>query len=71
MPFIPFIIGAIVGSAATYVAKDDSSKKMLNDASGKVTGSVGTLTEKVTGIFKKDDDIATEEAEAEETTAAA
>ena len=53
MPFIPFVIGAVVGSAVTYVLKDDSSKQMLKDTGDKVTDGVGALTGKVTNLFKK------------------
>ena len=66
MPFIPFIIGAAVGTAVTYVYKDDSSKQMLKDTGSKVTGGVSALTGKVTSLFKKSDDEleeVTEEAE--------
>jgi len=71
MPFIPFILGAAVGSAVTYVYKDDPSKQKLKDASGKITGSVGALTGKVTSIFKKgEEEVAEVAEEAEETVAA-
>ena len=64
MPFIPFIIGAVVGTAVTYVYKDDPSKQMLKDTGGKVTDSVSALTGKVTSMFKKDEvEEVTEEAE--------
>ena len=53
MPFIPFIMGAVVGSAVTYVVKDDSSKEMLKDTSHKITDSASALTGKVTNLFKK------------------
>lgn len=72
MPFIPFIIGAAVGSAVTYVLKDESSKQVLTDTGGKITGGASALTEKVTSIFKKGEE-ATEEvvkAEAEDTVSA-
>ena len=60
MPFIPFIFGVAVGAAITYVAKDDSSQQLVKDSSDKVTGSLGTLTEKVTSIFKKSEEVAEE-----------
>ena len=60
MPFIPFIFGVAVGAAITYVAKDDSSQQLVKDSSDKVTGSIGTLTEKVSSIFKKSEEVAEE-----------
>ena len=38
MPFIPFVIGAVIGTAVTYVYKDDPSKQKLKDAGDKITG---------------------------------
>ena len=71
MPFIPFILGAAVGSAVTYVFKDDSSKQMLKDTSDKVTDGVGALTGKVTSLFKKsEEEVAEVVEEAEDTVAA-
>ena len=61
MPFIPFIVGAAVGVAATYVAKDDSKMQLIKDTGGKITGSVGAVTDKVTGMFKKSKDEVAEE----------
>ena len=63
MPFIPYIIGAAVGAAVTYVAKDDPSKQLLKDTSGKVTSGVGSLTGKVSGMFKKSEEVTEEIAE--------
>jgi len=63
MPFIPFIFGAAVGAVVTYVVKDDSSMQMVKDTGGKITGSVGAVTGKVTGMFKKSKDEATEVAD--------
>ncbi len=62
MPFIPFMLGVVVGSAVTYVAKDEPSQKALKDTGGKITGSVGALTGKVTGMFKKSEGADLEEA---------
>ena len=56
MPFIPFIVGAAVGAVVTYVVKDDSSMQMVKDTGGKITSSVGAVTGKVTGMFKKSKD---------------
>jgi len=56
MPFIPFILGAAVGAVVTYVVKDDSSMQMVKDTGGKITSSVGAVTGKVTGMFKKSKD---------------
>lgn len=70
MPLVPFILGAVVGSAITYVLKDDSSKQMLQDTGDKVTGGVGAITGKVSNMFKKEDTIDEAEAEAEDTVAA-
>ena len=56
MPLIPFIFGAAVGAAILYVAKDDSSQQLVKDSSGKITGSIGALTGKVTSIFKKSEE---------------
>ena len=71
MPFIPFILGAAVGSAVTYVFKDDSSKQMLKDTGDKVTDGVGALTGKVTSLFKKgEEEVAEVVEEAEDTVAA-
>jgi len=65
MPIIPFIVGAIVGAAIVYVAKDDSSKQKLKDTGGKITEGVGAVTDKVTGKFKKgEDEVAEDVAEA-------
>ena len=61
MPFIPFMLGAVVGSAITYVAKDASSQEALKDTGSKVTSGVGALTGKVTGMFKKSEDTDTED----------
>ena len=61
MPFIPFLLGAVAGTAITYIAKDDSSQEMLKDTGGKITGGAGALTGKVTSMFKKSEDSATEE----------
>lgn len=61
MPFIPYIVGAAIGAAITYVARDDSSKEMIKDTGGKVTSSVGAMVGKVTGMFKKNTKEATEE----------
>lgn len=38
--FIPmnFAVGVIMGAVATYIYKDDSAKKALNDTSSKVKG---------------------------------
>jgi len=71
MPFIPFILGAAVGSAVTYVFKDDSSKQMLKDTSDKVTDGVGALTGKVTSLFKKSEEEVAEVVEEVEDTVAA
>jgi len=71
MPFIPFILGAAVGSAVTYVYKDDPSKQKLKDASGKLTDGVSALTGKVTSIFKKGEEEVAEVAEEAEDTVAA
>jgi len=70
MPFIPFIFGVAVGAAITYVAKDDSSMQSVKDSSDKVTGGIGTLTEKVTSIFKKSEEVAEEIADKEAAVAA-
>jgi hypothetical protein len=70
MPFAPFIYGVIVGSAVTYVAKDKPSQEKLKDASGKATVGIASLTEKVTSIFKKSKQEATDKA-AEKDAAAA
>ena len=61
MPFIPFIVGAAVGVAATYVAKDDSKMQLIKDTGGKITGSVSAVTGKVTGMFNKSKDEVVEE----------
>lgn len=53
MPLIPFFLGIVVGSAITYVAKDDSSKDLLKNTGGKITDGFGALTEKATHMFKK------------------
>ena len=63
MPFIPFIVGAAVGAAAIYVAKDDSSKQLIKDTGGKITGGVGAVTGKVTSMFKKSKDAVEDAAE--------
>ena len=70
MPFIPFIIGAAVGTAVTYVYKDDPSKQKLKDAGDKITGGVGALTGKVTSMFKKSEETEEVTEEAEESIAA-
>lgn len=56
MPLIPFLLGIVVGSAITYVAKDDASKSALKSTGGKITDGFGALTEKATHMFKKDED---------------
>ncbi len=53
MPVIPFVLGIVTGSVITYVVKDESSKQLLEDTGGKITAGVGTLTKKITGMFKK------------------
>ncbi len=53
MPVIPFLLGIVTGSAITYVVKDESSKQLLEDTGGKITSGVGTLTKKITSMFKK------------------
>ena len=63
MPLVPFIFGAVVGSAITYVVKDDSSKQMLKDTGEKVTDGVGAITGKVTSLFSKAKDGVEEAAE--------
>ena len=73
MPFIPFLLGAVTGSVVTYVAKDDSSKQLLKDTGGKITGGASALTGKVTSMFKKGETAeveASEDAETEEAVAA-
>ncbi len=55
MPFIPYFVGAAVGAAIVYIAKDDSSKNLLKDTGGKIVEGAGVVTDKITGIFKKDD----------------
>jgi hypothetical protein len=69
MPLAPFVYGIVVGAAITYVAKDDPSKQMLKDTSGKVTGGIGSLTGKVTSIFSKSE-AAAETADKDSTAAA-
>ena len=64
MPFIPFIYGVVVGSAVTYVLKDEPSKEMVKETGGKIAGGVSALSGKVTGLFKKKE--ATEEAAGDE-----
>lgn len=72
MPVIPFLLGIVTGSVITYVVKDDSSKQLLEDTGGKITSGVGTLTNKVTSIFKKTEESAEEVIEtAEEATGTA
>ena len=63
MPLAPFIYGVIVGAAITYVIKDDPSKQMLKDTSGKLTDGIGNLSGKVTGIFHKSGEQAAEKEE--------
>lgn len=66
MPIMPFLFGMVVGSAITYVAKDDSSKQLLKDTGSKITGSVSSLTGKAKGMFKKAKDEVAEAAETAE-----
>jgi len=61
MPVMPFLLGMIAGSVITYVVKDESSgKQLLEDTSSKITSGAGTLTNKVTSMFKKAEESAEE-----------
>ena len=63
MPITPFIYGVVVGAVVTYIIKDDPSRKMLKDTSDKVTDGIGSLSGKVTSIFKKDEEAAAADAD--------
>ncbi len=71
MPFIPYFVGAAVGAAIVYIAKDDSSKNLLKDTGGKIAEGAGAVTDKVTSMFKKDEVevTSTEEVDTEEAVA--
>ena len=62
MPVIPFLLGIATGSVITYVVKDESSKQILEDTGGKITSGIGTLTNKITSVFKKAEESVTETA---------
>lgn len=57
---MPFLLGIVTGSVITYVVKDESSKQLLGDTGGKITSGAGTLTKKVTSMFKKAEETAEE-----------
>ena len=60
MPFIPFLLGMVTGSAITYIVKDESCKQSLEETGGKITSSVSTLTKKMTSMFNKAEESAEE-----------
>jgi len=60
MPIMPFLLGMVTGSVITYVVKDESSKESLKETGGKITSGVGSLTTKITGMFKKAEEPAEE-----------
>ncbi len=63
MPIMPFVLGIVTGSVITYIVKDEPSKQLLGETGGKITSGVGSLTNKVTSIFKKAEESAEEVAE--------